>query len=510
LNTQNSTQIQSSEIFTIAKGAGIVFIGTIFGTLLKYLFELIVSRQLGPKLFGVFFLAFTIFKVLERLSIVGLHNGVLRYVALFQGEGDKERIKGTILLSIKIVLFVGIVVTIFLFIFSTNISIKIFQEINLISILKILSLGMIFTCVTEILVYSIQAFKIMKYKMLVRMIFEPGTRIFFVIIGFLFGWRLFGAAFAFLTSIVLGTFLAFYYLRKIFPQITKKKFQPIYETKRIIGFSWPLFFVGFLNLFLIQINILMLGHFKTSWEVGIFGAAQRTAFLIPIILESFSAIFAPMISDYYNRKEFKKLENLFKIVTKWIFTFSFPLFLLMIFFSKEILSIWGREYIGGTISLIVICCAQLINCSVGPVGYMIMMTGRTKINLLNTIIVFTTIIGLNILLIPKYGILGAALSLATAIGFINIIRVTEVYLILKIHPYRFDFLKPLLAGCSALGILFLINNFVKNTSNNLSFLTTLFFIFICIYFLLLYLLKINKEDKLIFNYIKTKLLMRKS
>jgi len=505
-SSKNNNLNNLSEITTIAKGAGIVFFGTLLGTGLKYLFELIIARDLGPKSFGIFFLGFTIFKILERVSTVGLPNGVLRYVALYKGIEDRERIKGTIVLSIKIVLIMGGIIAVFIIIFSSTISVNLFHESNLSLILKIFGAGIMFTALTEILVFSTQAFQIMKYKVMVRMIIEPGSRFFLVIIFFLLGWKLIGAGVSFLISLIIGTFLAFYYLKKTFPLITEKEISPIYETKSILHFSWPLFFVGFFDIFIFHINTLMLGHFKTSQEVGIYGAAQRTAFLIPIVLNAFNAIFAPMIADFYHRGEYKKLESLFKIVTKWVFTVSFPVFLLVVFFAKEILSLWGKEYIAGAICLIVICGAQLINCSVGSVGYMIMMTGRTEINLLNTIIVLAMTISLNLLLIPKFGILGAALSLAIAIGTINTIRLIEVYLILKIHPYKVDFLKPLIAGISSLFIMFIIKGYLLKIESLIIFLASNTLIFILIYGLVLYAFKMSKEDKIVIDKIKSKLI----
>lgn len=290
--------------------------------------------------------------------------------------------------------------------------------------------------------------------------------------------------------------------------VSDKKIPPIYETKKILSFSWPLFFVGFFNLFIIQINTLMLGYFKTAVEVGIFGAAQRTAFLIQIILDSFNTIFAPMIADLYNKKELLKLENLYKISTKWIFTLSFPIFMILILCAENILSLWGNHYRAGKEGLIIICFAQLINCCVGSAGFMIMMTGRSKINLFNTIFVFVMVAGLNLVLLPKYGVLGAAISLGISIGIINIIRLLEVYFLLKIHPYRLDFLKPLASGGTAMIFVSAFKKYAVQMNSDLAQIAINSFIFMMIYVLIVLLLKINKEDKLLLDQIKAKILRK--
>jgi O-antigen/teichoic acid export membrane protein len=507
LNTSNNFNI---EISTIAKGAGIVYFGTFLGIGLKYVFELLVARNLGPRLFGIFFLGFSIFKILERISTVGLHNGVLRYVSIFRSIGDTARIKGTILLSLKIVMAFGLLIFILIALFSPQISTDVFDKPELSSILPLFAAVVVFSVITEIFVYSTLAFQITKYKVLVRMIFEPGARILLVLVTFLLGWKLLGAVYAFCISIIAGMGLAFLCLSRQFPAFNQSRLRPIYETKDILKFSWPLFFVGFFNIALVQINTLLLGYFRESAEIGIYGAAFRTAFLIPIGLESFNTIFAPIISDLYEKKELRKLESLFKIATKWIFTISLPLSLYLVFYAKPILQIWGKDYADGSICLVILAVGQLINCSVGSVGYMITMIGRSKINLANMSGILIMNIVLNLLLIPRYGIIGAAISVTASLALINIIRLVEVMIILKIHPYRWDFFKPLLAGGVTAFVAYIIKSVDLDFQNYLISLVSGLFVFLLVYAGSLLFLGIEKEDKYILEKVKKAIAGRKT
>jgi O-antigen/teichoic acid export membrane protein len=166
--TQDRKDSNWAEILIIAKGAGIVLFGTVIGTALKYVFELLVARNLGPELFGVFFLSLAVFRVLESFSTVGLHNGVLRYVALFRGENDSQRLKGTILLAAKTVLLVGGGLGLLLFVLSDVIAGSGFHKPELGQPLKFLALAIPFSGLALILLYATQGFKIMRYKIIVR------------------------------------------------------------------------------------------------------------------------------------------------------------------------------------------------------------------------------------------------------------------------------------------------------------------------------------------------------
>jgi O-antigen/teichoic acid export membrane protein len=503
--TQDNKAANFPEVLIIAKGAGIVFFGTIIGTVLKYIFDLIIARNLGSELFGLFFLGLAVFRVLESISTIGLHNGVLRYVALFRGENDIERLKGIILIAAKTVIIVGVCLALLLFALSNVIAVSVFNKTELNKALKCFAIAIPFSALTMIFIYATQGFKIMQYKIYVREIFEPISRIILAFLGFLLGWKLFGIIFIFVASIIIGTILSFHYLKGAFPEILKRKIEAIYEQKKLFKFSWPLFFVGVLNITIMWVNILMIGYFLTKEDVGVFSAAHRTALLTQVVLLSFNSIFAPIISDLHNRNEYNKLEKLFKITAKWTFSISFPMILLVAFFSKQILYLFGEGFVRGASCLIILAAGYLASSLVGSAEYVLMMTGKSVINFLNSLVLLIMIVILNLFLIPEYGIVGAALSTLLSFLFINIVRLIEVYLILRIHPYRINFFKSVIAGTLSLYILYLVSKYSSGFNKPLVLMTVGSSVFLGIYFLITYLLGIEEEEKAIINNLKDKI-----
>jgi O-antigen/teichoic acid export membrane protein len=206
----------------------------------------------------------------------------------------------------------------------------------------------------------------------------------------------------------------------------------------------------------------------------------------------------------------RKLEYLFKTVSKWIFTVSLPITLLVVFYAKEILMFWGPEYTLGTISLIVIALAQLINCTTGACGFMIMMSGRTKINLMNTLSAFVLTVTISLLLIPKHGILGAALSLGVVITIVSLAKLIEVYILMRIHPFRRDFLKPLLAGGISFIVLYFVTNLIQTSIHSIFRVFGGGALFITIYILTLHLSGLEEEDKIILTKFKDRFIKKKT
>jgi O-antigen/teichoic acid export membrane protein len=492
------------ELITISKGAGILFIGTAAGTALKYLFELAIARKLGADSFGLFLIGFSFFKIAEILSTLGLHNGILRYGSIFKAKGDFSRLKGSVLSAMRLVALSAVVFGGIVILFSKLISQSLFHTPKLEPVFAIFSLSLPFSALSMVIVYAIQSFKIVKHRVYVKEIYEPLSRLLFFIILTLTSLRLFGALIAFLVSSMSGAILAIYYLKQVSPQVFDKNILSIYETKILLNFSWPLFFTGFLNILFLWIGTLIAGLYLPQNEIAYYGAAQRTAMLGMIILISFSSIFAPIIADLYYRKEWTKLEHLFKSVAKWIFAISLPVFLSMILFSKDFLHIYGKEFVAGASCLVILSIGQMLSSTCGPFTHMIMMSGRSKINLLNSVLVSLINIILCFLLIPKIGIIGAALAATISLAIVNTVGLIETFMIYKIHPFRPDFIKPLLSGGAASLVSFLILGLLSDRIHFLLALLIGITSFLIVYIPFLFILGINREEKFILEKIKAK------
>ena len=131
------------------------------------------------------------------------------------------------------------------------------------------------------------------------------------------------------------------------------------------------------------------------------------------------------------------------------------------------------------------------------------MSGRSDLALKNNVCAVIVNIILNYLLIPKFGILGAATGTGVSIVILNLLRLTEIFYLMKIHPYRFDYLKPLSAGLISIAIVFFIQNIFLNMRN--AALLIQFAGFWCSYLLLLYLFRFSEEELYIKEALNNKL-----
>jgi O-antigen/teichoic acid export membrane protein len=229
-------------------------------------------------------------------------------------------------------------------------------------------------------------------------------------------------------------------------------------------------------------------------------------------LLALNTIFSPLIAEYYAHGEHKQLANMSKLVTKWAFSLSLPVFLCFCIFHDAILSVFAREYTAAGAVLIILSLGNLVDAGVGSVGYLLVMTGRARVVLVNTVMTITLNIGLAFLLVPRFNIVGAAVAAALTVIISNVTALIEVYCILKILPWRWDMLKLLVAGGVASIVGLLLLHVISVSYGYLAILETIGLVipFMLVYVLVLVLLGFSKEDMMVFDTVLIRIGKKKS
>ena len=479
----------------IAKGAGIGVIGAFIGMAFGYLSRIVIARFLGPGEYGLISLGFAGMSIVATLALIGLPSGIRRYVSFYKGKGDEGRIKGTILGALTISFPLSLFLAILIFIEADWISIHVFHNANLTPILRIFAIAIPFSVLAENVISSTIGFQDLRYKVYVNDIFQNTFKLVAIVSLLLLGFGVLGAAWGWVLAIIATPFLAFYFLeKKLFP-VFKSKIKSIPVEKELFSFSWPLIFASIASLIMGWTDTLMLGYFSTASDVGIYNVALPTAMLLMSIVVAFAMIFLPVASELYARNRIDDLRTAYSAVTKWVFSLTLPGFLLMALFSKSIIQIiFGPEYISGAIVLSILAAGFFIDSSTGPVSSIIGAYGKTKISMGCTFIGAGANFMLNFLLIPVYGIKGAAVATASSYVLLNIAQLISAYRIGRMQPYKMSYLKPLFASVIAVSVVYVMTKYLIGVS--FFVLIVMLFVFLMLYFFLLLLFKSFEEEDL--------------
>ena len=230
-----------------------------------------------------------------------------------------------------------------------------------------------------------------------------------------------------------------------------------------------------------------------------------------MILFAFAGIFAPLFSQYFYESNSEKMKEIYQLSTKWIFVASLPLFIFLMLFSNPMLMLFGSEFDNG-LALKILTVGIMIQAFFGLGSSSLTMSGFSNLNLLNVLVALAVNIIMNIILIPQYGIVGAALATSIALLIISCLRFFENYYILNLNIFSLKLIKPIISAALTIGLTILSKKYILSLLDYSSSLLNLaLFLLLSIiivffgYFSFYILLGIEKEDKDMIDSLKKKI-----
>lgn len=434
----------------IGKGAAYALTGMFISKILTYIWRLVIARM-GPEDYGFISLALTILGISYSLSSLGLGTAVTRYVAYFHGLEDLQKMKGVISTALKLAVPLSLIISAIVFTYSDAISNIIFRAPGLSTVLKIISFGIVPYIIYILAIAALTGLKKIEYVIFSRQIVESITRL-LVTLGLLYiGYGVLGVGIAYVSAYLFGALSAVYFLEKSFPFINTK-IKAASLDRELLTYSLPLLFSEVIVQALSWTDTLMIGYFKNAAHVGIYNTAAPTAGLILMIPSALSVLFLPVITTAYAKGLMGNIKTTYRKITKLIIAANLPMLLLMVFFSEDILTfLFGYEYSSGSGALIFLSVGYFISAVTGTSGSILDMFKKTKILMAISIASTLINVGMNYLLIPRYGINGAAFASAISLVVGSVLLSAFSFKSINMLPFDKSILYLSLFGTISMG-----------------------------------------------------------
>lgn len=486
----------NDSLVKITKGAGIALMGTLAALFLGFIGRVLVARYGTEADYGVFSLAFAIFSICTVIAALGLQQGAPRSIAYARGKNDSERIQKLIPASVQFGLMAGISLGIIVFLTSDIIAARIFHDIALAFPLKIFALGIPFFTLINVFASLFRGFDDIKPMVYFQNILRPLLLLLLLLPIIFLNLPFPGVYYAFLASLVISCVALIVYTVKRLPFPigfrTRLSANPV--ARELLLFSLPLLGVAMLYLIITWTDTLMLGGLKSSADVGLYNAAHPLAHFISAPLGAMVLIYMPVASGLYAQGSMPEMRRNFSIVTKWLCSATLPLFLILFLFPDTVLGfLFGTSYAPAATVLRILSIGFIISNFLGPNGANLIAMGEVRFIMWSNLAAAGLNVGLNIALIPPFGIEGAAIASVAAITSGNVIRCWKLYSLAKAQPLSRNLLKPALASLALVFLFQLI--FGKLVTVTWWMLPLLFILYYVIYGLAILLTRsFDKED----------------
>jgi len=421
---------------SISRQSSMYFAGTILTTAAGYFFKIYVARKLGAEALGLYALGMTLVGFLGLFNSLGLPSAAARFVAEYSATGRYEVLGGFLRGSLGLLSACNVLLGAVVLIVGPWIAVRLYHAPGMIPYLWAFALIMLLGVLTTFLGQVMAGYQDVTRRTLVTHFIGSPVSIVCAVLLINFGFGLQGYLAAQVISAVIVLVLLALLVWKMTPAKSRFAGSAVRVEKEVVAFSTVAFGIAAVQFVLGQADKVVLGYYLDARQVGIYAVAMALVGFVPIALQSVNQIFSPMIAELHATGNKVLLQQLFSTLTKWIFVLTFPLGLTIVVFSGPLMGIFGKSFESGAAVLAVGAAGQLVNCAVGSVGFLLLMSGLQMQFIKIQAVSAALMIALTLVLVPRIGLIGAGIATAISVVLTNCWALASVRNRLGLFPYH--------------------------------------------------------------------------
>ena len=449
---------QQRDHVSILAGTSQNMVGIVVAAAATFAANILITRTLGAESFGAVTLLTQGAFVLSFATRAGMDMAVLRDVAVEVGTGRWGRIRTPVARATGIALGVSTLVAL----------VGVFAADPIRSVLNIgdergrwaveaACLGLPFLALANVWLSATRGLKIMRYTLYIFWAGQPLTWILFMVVGWQISETAWMTALAYSLSWASAAGAAWWAWHRESSRWPADAMGPG-EMSRLLRYAGPRAPAALFSQLLFWTDLFVLTQFANETEVGIYAAALRAGQVVVLFLTSVSLMFSPFVADLHNRGETERLDRLFKSLTRWTLAATIPAFLILVVAPEPALRLFGSEFTGGRVALLLLLAGQFVNVATGSVGFVLIMVGRTGWDLLVYAGSLLVDLVLAFWLCSRYGMEGAAVANAITFALSKWARLALVRRFVGIQPYDAAYLRLILPAAAAAAAMWLVHS----------------------------------------------------
>lgn len=382
-----------------------VFLSSILTLFIGFLIRPLLARWLGPDGLGLYSLILTVYTLSLIFASFGLPTALIKYVSTYKNKQKSlnQIVTAGLLSSLGFGTFVGII----LYFLSEYIA-NFFGTPALVNLIKLLIFVFPVSAFLDMQLGVFNGLRLMKrYTFL--MISRQVLMFFFMAEFVALGFGVKGVIMGIGLSSVLAIFYGHFLLKDI-AKLDIREFIP--NVKKLVPFGGKLAMANTVNQINARLDIIFIGYFLMTPDVGYYSVALAISQFFWFVPMSIQKITYPATSEYWSKKEHGKLQKMLTNVLKVTTLILLTIGLFVAFFAKDIISVlFGDNFFYATTPLLILLIGTIIRGGMcQPIGGSLSAINRPDLALKISIVILVVNILLNIYLIPKIGITGAAIA----------------------------------------------------------------------------------------------------
>lgn len=399
----------------VLRNAGFSMALRLIGIALSYLANVLLSRLLGMQAYGEYVIALSWALVLTLAAKAGFDNSALRYSTVYYEKGNFPAWRGFIHFAAAVVTLSSIAIGTLIYLAGQKV-IPIEDSTSFWAGLLVLPLALL-AFFSVILRTTRRILAAQFYEQILR----PTVIVAGAACAALAGIQLSASSAMELTAFAaFAAVLALMFQLRAIMRPARSHRPRFGDWSEWLVLSVPMFVLSVVQELLNQIDIILLGQFADDRQAALFAASWRLASLVPFALAALTMMSGPLIAAAHDRRAADELHRVSSVTARAGFAFALVSAGALYILGEPLLGIFGPGFVEGRAVLSVLLIGGIVNAFTGAVAYFMTLTGHER----QALAIFTgslvLSVGLNMLLIPRFGAIGSAVASSTATAAWNL------------------------------------------------------------------------------------------
>jgi O-antigen/teichoic acid export membrane protein len=447
----------------IARGGTANLAGAAFSAAASVGLTVLVARSFGKSVAGTFFVAMSLFLIVEAVTNLGAYNGTIYFIARLRALHAEQRIPAILRATVIPVVVASVLGACALFVFGSPLARALLggrlgsgaSPGAMASTIRILALALPFAALADTMLGATRGYHEMRPTVVVDRICRSGFQLAGIAVAVLIGSS---AALAPLWALpyIPAAACAALWLRWI---ARRAETAPIPGQPRAAGiraaadqaagggrhgepdargfwrFTAPRSVASVAQIVIQRLDIVLVGIMMGPGYAAVYTAATRFLVAGQLGNAAISMAAQPQLTRLFAVRDRLGANAVYQATTAWLILLTWPLYLLAVVFGPEVLAIFGHSYRAGGTVMVILAIAMLVGTGCGQVDMVLITTGRSTWSLWNGLSAMIVNVGADLLLIPRLGITGAAIGWAAAIAVTNLVPLVQVAVAARVHPF---------------------------------------------------------------------------
>ncbi len=441
------------------RGSSLLLVGRSFSIVTKFVIQVLIVRYLSKTDYGAFAYALSIVTLGETVATLGLDRAFTRFVPIYHERREYNKLFGTIIMVVSTIIALGSGIILLVHGLQGWLTQSVVDEPRAVALLLILIALAPVQALDNLLVGMFAIFAHPRAIFFRKYILGPGLKLIVVLLLILQQSDVFFLAGGYLVAGMLGLAIYMVILMRVLRQ------QGLFEhfslqtiklpAREVFAFTIPLLTTDLVYILMNTSDAILLEYFRGADGVASFRVVQPAAGLNQLVFSSFTLLFTPLAARLFARNDREGINTLYWQTAIWIAIISFPIFALTFSLARPLtVLLYEQRYASSATILALLSFGYYFNAALGFNGLTLKVFGKLRYVVILNILAALLNLGLNLLLIPRYGALGAAIGTCSTLVAHNIFKQAGLRLGTGISLFEWRYLKVYVGiALGALGLL---------------------------------------------------------